>query len=93
MGKLFEKVIISRLNNHLQFTEAQAGAQPGKNRLSNLLASKSVIQQRMIQNQEIYVAFIDLQKAFDKVSAIFYVLWKSEIRGKLWRIMHKLNNN
>ena len=95
MGKLFEKVIISRLNNHLQFTEAPAGAQPGKNRLSNLLASKSVIQQRMIQNQETYVAFIDLQKAFDKVwsSAIFYVLWKSEIRGKLWRIMHKLNNN
>ena len=78
MGKLFEKVIISRLNNHLQFTEAQAGAQPGKNRLSNLLASKSVIQQRIIQNQETYVAFIDLQKAFDKVwsSAVFYA--KSE---------------
>ena len=49
----------------------------------------------MIQNQETYVAFIDLEKAFDKVwsSAIFYLLWKRGIRGKLWRIMHKLNNN
>ena len=49
----------------------------------------------MIQNQETYVAFIDLEKAFDKVwsSAIFCPLWKRGIRGKLWRIMHKLNNN
>ena len=49
----------------------------------------------MTQNQETYVAFIDLEKAFDKVwsSAIFYLLWKTGIRGKLYRIMHKLNNN
>ena len=80
IGKLFEKIIVNRLNNHLQFTEAQAGAQPGKNTLTNLLALKSVIQQRMTQNQETYVAFIDLEKAFQKVwsSAIFYLLWKEE---------------
>ena len=49
----------------------------------------------MTQNQETYFAFIDLEKAFDKVwgSAIFHLLWKRGIRGKLWRIMHKLNNN
>ena len=49
----------------------------------------------MTQNQERYVAFIDLQKVSDKVwsSAIFYLLWKRGIRGKLWRIMNKLNNN
>ena len=60
--------------------EAQAGAKPGKNTLTNLLALKSVIQQRMTQNQETYVAFIDLEKAFQKVwsSAIFYLLWKEE---------------
>ena len=69
----------------MQFTEAQAGAQPGKNTLTNLLALKSVIQQRMIQNQETYVAFIDLENAFDKVwsSAIFYPLWKRGIRKTL----------
>ena len=66
IAKLFEKIIINRLNNHLQFTEPQAGAQPGKNTLTNLLALKSVIQQRMIQNQETYVAFIDVEKAFTR---------------------------
>ena len=49
----------------------------------------------MTQNQETYFAFIDLEKAFDKVwsSAIFYLLWKRGIRGKPWQMMHKLNNN
>ena len=95
IAKLFEKIIINILNSHLKFTEAQAGAQPGKNTLSNLLALKSVIQQRMTQNQETHVAFIDIENAFKKVwsSVIFYLLWKRRIRGKLWRIMHYLNNN
>ena len=28
IAKLFKKIIINKLYNHLQFTEAQAGAQP-----------------------------------------------------------------
>ena len=58
-----------------------------------MLALKSVIQQKMTQNQEIYISFIDLKKTVDKVwsSAILYVLWKRGIRGKLYQIMHKLN--
>ena len=28
IANLFEKIMINGLNNHLQFTEAQAGAQP-----------------------------------------------------------------
>ena len=31
------------------------------------MALRSLIQQRMNQNQETYVAFIDLEKAFGKV--------------------------
>ena len=91
IAKLFEKNIINRINIHLQFTEVQAGAQPGKNPLNNLLALKSVIQKKMTQDQETHIAFIDLEKTFDKVwrSAIFYLLWKRAIRG----IMHKLSNN
>ena len=91
IAKLFEKNIINRINIHLQFTEVQAGAQPGKNPLNNLLALKSVIQKKMTQDQETHIAFIDLEKTLDKVwrSAIFYLLWKRAIRG----IMHKLSNN
>ena len=81
--KLFQRIIIIRLNNHLHFTKAQARAQRGKNTLTSLMALEFLIQQRMNQYQEIYVAFIDLEKAFGKVNAIFYLLWKKGIRGKL----------
>ena len=49
----------------------------------------------MTRNQETYFVFINLEKAFDKAwgSAIFCQLWAIGIRGKLWRIMHKLNKN
>ena len=42
----------------------------------------------MTQNQEICVAFIDLENTFEKVwsSAIFYLLLNTGIKGKLWRI-------
>ena len=62
IAKLFKKIVINRLKNYLQITEAQAGAQLGKNTLTNLLAVKSVMQQRMTQNQGTYLAFIDLKK-------------------------------
>ena len=65
--KLFQKIIIIRQSNHLHFTEAQARAQPRKNTHTNLMALKSLIQERINQNQETYVAFIDLEKAFHKV--------------------------
>ena len=53
------------------------------------------MQQRMTQNQETYDAFIDLQKAFDKVwvITIFYLSWKRGIKGKLWQVMHQLKKN
>ena len=77
IAKLFEKILINGLNN----TEAQTGAQPGKNTLTSLLALTSVIQQRMTQNQQTNFAFMNLEKTFDRVwsSAIFYLLWKRGI--------------
>ena len=62
IAKLFQKIIINRQNNHLQFTETQVEAQPGKNTLTNLLILKSVMQQRMIQNQKNICCFHRLRK-------------------------------
>ena len=79
IAKLFEKIIIYRLNNHLQFTEAQAGAQPGKNTLTNLLALESVIQQRMTQNQETYVAFIKKRPLTRSRAVLFSICYGKEV--------------
>ena len=42
ISKLFEKIIVNRLNKHPKFTEAQAGAR----RQKSLFTLKSIIQQR-----------------------------------------------
>ena len=93
--KLFEKIIVNRLNKHLNFTESQAGARPQKSTLNNLFTIKSIIQQRKHEGKETYVVFIDIGKAYDKVwsNAIFYLPWDRGIKGKLWRTMYKLNQN
>ena len=89
IAKLFEKIIISRLNNHL-ILQSASRIPTRKNHTNQFVSSEnirdSVIQQRMTQNQETYVAFIDLEKTFGKVwnSAIFYLSWIRGIRGKLW---------
>ena len=70
IAKLFKKIVINRLKNYLQITEAQAGAQLGKNTLTNLLAVKSVIPQRMTQIQGTYVAFIDLKKPLTRSGVV-----------------------
>ena len=95
ISKLFEKIIVNRLNKHLNFTEAQVGVRPRKSTLNNLLTLKSTIQQRKHEGKETFVAFIDIEKAYDKVwnNAISYLLWDRKSKGKLWRIMYKLNQN
>ena len=46
-------------------------------------------------SEKTYIAFIDIEKAYDKVcsNAILCFLWGQGIKGKLWRIMYKLNLN
>ena len=56
ISKLFEKIIVNRLNKRLNFTEAQAGARPQKSILNNLFTLKSIIQQRKHEAKETYVA-------------------------------------
>ena len=75
INKLFGKIIVNRMNKHLNFTEAQAVARPQKSTLNNLFTIKSIIQQRKHEGKT-YEAFIDIEKAYDKVwsNATFYYL-------------------
>ena len=53
ISKLFEKIIVNRLNKHLNFTEAQAGARRQKSTLNNLFTLKSIIQQRKNEGKDV----------------------------------------
>ena len=53
ISKLFEKIIVNRLNKHLNFTEAQAGARRQKSTLNNLFTLKSIIQERKNEGKDV----------------------------------------
>ena len=64
ISKIFEKIIVNRLNKHLNFTGAQAGARPQKSTLNILFTLKSIIQQRKREWKETYVAFIGVMQLY-----------------------------
>ena len=93
--KLFERVINNRIKGTLQFTEAQVGARENRAAVDQIFTLKTIIQNRTSKGQPTYIAFIDLQKAFDKtwVQGLFFNLWNKGIKDKIWRIVLKLKQN
>ena len=95
ISKVFEKIIVRRVHNEICFTEAQAGGRPNRSTIDHIFTLKSVIQQRFYEKKQTYVAFIDLEKAYDQAwkDAVLYTLWNRGIKGKIWRVIYELNSN
>ena len=56
----------NRIKGTLQFTEAQAGKRENRAAIDQIFTRKAIIQNRASKVQPTYIAFIDLEKAFDK---------------------------
>ena len=93
--KLFERVINNRIKGTLQFTEAQAGARENRAAVDQIFTLKAIIQKRTSEGLPTYIAFIDLEKVFDKtwVQGVIFNLWNRGIKGKIWRIILALKQN
>ena len=91
--KLMEKVILNRISTELPFTEAQAGARKGRSTTDQVFALKTLLNQRKSEGKTTYLAFLDIEKAYDKAwkAGVMLSLWRKGIRGKIWRIMKKLS--
>ena len=91
--KIFQRILLNRLSEVIPFTEAQAGARKGRSTTDQIFTLKSVLYHRKSQGKTTYLAFIDIEKAYDKVwkAGVLLNLWRKGIRGKLWRILKKLN--
>jgi exonuclease III len=93
--KVFERLILNRIDPVLPFTEAQAGSRKGRSTTDQIFILKSVIEHRKARHLPTYLAFLDLHKAYDLIwkAAILNTLWEGGVRGKIWRIMRELNDN
>ena len=91
IGKLYERIINNRVSNLIEMTQAQAGGQKGKSTTDHILIIKELIQKAKEVKKPIYIAFLDVTKAYDKawLDAIMYVMHKNGLRDTLWQIVKK----
>lgn len=88
--KVFEKIIEKRLRKEVEptLTEAQSGFRKGRCTQDHIFTIKEIMNRRLAVNKRVYLAYIDLEKAFDKVprKKIWECLNERGISKKLIRI-------
>ena len=69
---MLAKIILNRLNAHLDkagpIPESQCGFRKDRGTIDMILTARQLQEKCQEQNVDIYMTFVDLTKAFDKVS-------------------------
>ena len=78
--KIYAKIINNRIMKIADclIGEEQSGFRKGRSCIDNVFVIKQIIEQRREKNLETHIAFVDFEKAFDRVD-----------RLKLWKILEK----
>ena len=81
-GKVLARVLLNRLNEHLEQTgllpESQCGFRKDRGTIDMIFTARQLQEKCQEQNMDLYMTFVDLTKAFDTVS-----------REGFWKIMAK----
>ena len=93
--KFIERIILFRATDKIdsKMSPYQAGGRANFSIGEQVFILRSILEKYNYYNQTIYLQFIDLKKAFDKmvVKNILQNLWESGIKGKIWRFIKKIN--
>ena len=83
-GKVLARVVLNRLNEHLEqaglLPESQCGFRKDRGTTDMIFTARQLQVKCQEQNMDLYMAFVDLTKAFDTIS-----------REGLWKIMAKFD--
>jgi len=71
--KVFEIVIEKRLRGRVELNDMQFGFRPGRGTTDAIFIVRQMQEKYMSKNKELWMAFVDLEKAFDRVPR--EVLW------------------
>ena len=93
--KMYEKLSMNRITPKMEeegFSEYQAGARKHHSIQDQLFILYSLIDQAKYLNQKLYLEFLDLVKAFDKMvlRCVLNDLWRMNIRGRIWRNIYQI---
>ena len=71
--KVFERVIEARLRRRVQIDNMQFGFSPGKGTMDAIFIVRQLQEKYLAKKKDLWMAFVDLEKAFDRVPR--EVLW------------------
>ena len=93
--KFYEKLISRRITPKIEenISECQAGGRPSRNIADQIFILRSIWNHHSFLNRGLYLQFLDLIKAFDKMilKAVMLDLWKCDVKGRIWRNIYKIN--
>ena len=96
LGKLFTSILQSRLNKYIEvhniLNPEQFGFRPNVRTTDSLFILQQLLQKYTKQHEELYVGFIDYEKAFDSVwqSGMIHKLQKERIKGKFPKVIKSM---
>ena len=99
LGKLFTRVLNTRLNNWAEhynvYVEAQAGFRENMSTIDNIFILHGVINHLLNDNKKLFAAFVDFRKAFDFVvrDILWYRLLKCGVRGQILNVIQSIFKN
>jgi len=65
--KIFERVFERRIRGSITISDIQMGLMPGKSTVDAIFAVRQLAEKYGTVGKDLFVAFIDLEKAFDRV--------------------------
>ena len=90
--KILACVFLNRLLKHLEqdhLLESQCGFRTGRRTIDMIFASRQLQEKSMEQRQDLYIIFVDLNKAFDSVSrGLWKILAKFGCSEKFFEMVH-----
>ena len=96
MSKLFANILEHRLTNFQTVTgiisAEQFGFTRGRRTLDPIFILDTLIDKAKVDGRELYVTFIDFQKAYDFVflDGLFYKMLRSNMIGPVYRVLHSM---
>ena len=95
VGKVYERIINNRAQQHVIISHAQAGGKEGRSTTDHLLLLKDIISLQKKRGKPLLLTYLDVTKAYDKAwsDGIMYALHNNGVTGDTWNIIRKLSQN
>jgi hypothetical protein len=93
--KLWERIIEHRLRGVTNITENQFGFMPGRSTMDAIFLIRQLMERCREQKKDMHMIFIDLEKAYDKVTrnVMWWALQKHKVSSKYITLIKDMYDN